>query len=495
MKSLVYTIILSIIAVSCSTPKKLPADIEYTIQNNLKDSIPNVQVTFDYSSDSNGLIILRYENDSWGDHDIFNCINRFDITPKPKNIEFLRDSSRIIIKTSPNMNHTLRYQIVQDYDGLPMNQKRYRPMIDATYFHILGMRLFMTPEAVFESDTSKAKIRIDYDDKTREGIFHSSFGKNTSQNIEVLREDLYASFFVGGDFRRYSFTHDQDTVYFVTRGKWKTFQDQDIFKILKETIGSQRSFWNDPRKGNFSVSLVPTYENWYSVGGSGFSSSFVSFASNNDKVTLAQMQWLYNHEMLHKWIGRTILNENEVEQYWFSEGFTDYYAYKLMLKNDRLNLTEYIDVINKEVIVPHYLDPVNSTPNAELTFEEYWSNYAKYMKLPYRRGLLYAFYIDNQIKEQSQYSRSLDDLMLDLFSMALHDKNIRFNQTLFIKTLSDYLTASDLKSDFEQYILEGKFIDFENGLPNGISIEYQENIPIFKPDTEDLIELEKKLKR
>ncbi len=488
-------IFISIITISCSTDKKLSMDIEYDIQSNLKDSIPVVQVSFNYKSDSNGLITLRYENNSWGDNNIFNCINNLNVTPKPKNIEYLRDSSRIIIKTSPNINNTINYQIAQDYDGSPMNQKRYRPIIDSTYFHVLGMRLFITPEPIFESDTSKANIRINYLNNTNNGIFHSSFGKSTVQNIEVTREDLYASFFVGGDFRRYSFTHEKDSVFFVTRGNWKAFKDQDILNILKETIDSQRNFWNDPRKGPFSVSLIPTYEKWYSVGGSGFSSSFASFASNNDKITLSQMKWLYNHEFVHKWIGRTIINENEVEEYWFSEGFADYYTYKLLLKYNRLDITEYIDILNKEIIIPHYKDPVNNIPNAELTFEEYWSNYAKYMKLPYRRGLLYAFFIDNQIKKQSQYSQSLDDLMHDLFAMALENKNMRFNQTIFIQALSRYLNPVDLKSDFERYILEGKLIDFKNKLPNGISIDYSKDIPTFKIVTEDLVGLEKKLKQ
>jgi len=495
MKINICIIILSLLFASCSLNNSPVADIEYKIQSNLNDSIPVLQVEFNYSSDNYGLIVLKYENNSWGDNDIFNCINNFEVLPKPESIKFERDSSQISIKTKPNLKSVIRYEIAQDYKGLPLNQFRYRPILDSSYFHILGMRLLMVPKGVFESDTSKAYIKIEYKKKTAEELFHSSFGKEHIQNIEVIREDLYASFFVGGDFRRYSFTHDKDSIYFVTRGNWKAFKDQEILNILKETLSSQRSFWNDPRKGSFSVSLIPTYENWYSVGGSGFSTSFVSFASNNDKITLTQMKWLYNHELLHKWIGRTIINENEIEQYWFSEGFTDYYAYKLLLKNNHLNITEYIETINKEVILPHYQDPVNSIPNADLTFEEYWSNYAKYMKLPYRRGLLYAFYIDNQIKEQSHYSQSLDDLMLDLFVISLENENIRLNHSLFIQNLLKYLNHAEAKSDFEKYIIEGKLIDFENGLPNGISIGYQEDIPILKLDKEDLVELEKKLKK
>ncbi|MTI29960.1 hypothetical protein E1171_03970 [Cytophagales bacterium RKSG123] len=362
------------------------------------------------------------------------------------------------------------------------------------------MRLFMIPEGIFESDSSKAKIKINWGEIPNDGLFHSSFGIEKKQNFEVNREGLYASFFVGGDFRRASFKHDNDTIYFVTRGNWKFFKEQDVFNILRETINAQYGFWNDPRKGNFSVTLLPTYEPWTktskanSIGSSGFSSSFISFASNNEGTNLNKMRWLYNHELLHKWIGRTIINENEVEQYWFSEGFTDYYSYKLMLKNDNINALEFIDIINKEVIIPHYKDPVNNIPNYELTFEEYWNHYDKYMKLPYRRGFLYAFLIDNQIKGQNDYSKSLDDLMHDLFEMALNDKKMKFNQKLFVQLLKKYLKHDNWESDFKQYILEGQLIDYQEELPNGLSIDYQDGIPVFKVASENSSELGKKLK-
>lgn len=489
-----YTILSIILTIGCTIKKEIPADIEFTVVSKLRDSIPAVEVSFNYVSDKNGLIKLRYENNSWGNNDLFNCIQDLQVLPKPENIEFNKDSSFITIKTTPNLLLSINYKIIQDYKGPPSNQRRYRPMMDKNYFHVLGMRLFMIPEGVFESESSNANIKINYKRASENEFFHSSFGKENVQNIEVNREDLYASFFVGGDYRRYSFTHKKDSIYFITRGDWKSFTDQDILNQLKQTISAQKEFWSDPRRGNFSVTLTPTYETWYSVGGSGFSNSFISFASNNEKVTLTQMKWLYNHELFHKWVGRTIQIENDVEQYWFSEGFTDYYSYKLMLKNDFLNVSEYIKILNKDVITPHYKDPVNTVPNSKLTFNEYWSNYAKYMKLPYRRGLLYAFLLDSQIKKQSNYTQSLDNLMIDLFQLSLKDEALRLNQKVFIQNLVKYLNHSKVKSDFERYILEGNLIDFQDQLPDGLSIENKNNISLLKLDSENYIEITNRLK-
>lgn len=493
MNKLICIVLFILCLISCTTTKQ-HNDIEYTISPKLSESTPVLEVNFNYDSDNKGLIALRYENESWGDRDIFNCINNFEVVPKPKVIEFQKDSSQISIITEPNTRHSIRYEIKQDYKGLPLNEKRYRPILDSNYFHILGMRLFMIPERIFSSDSSIAKIKIKYSPKNTKGLYHSSFGKSYNQTIDVVREDLYASFFIGGDFRKHTFTLENDTVYFLTRGNWKSFNDQDIFKLLKETITSQNKFWDDPRGGNFSVSLIPTYETWYSVGGSGFSTAFISFASNNDKVTLNQMRWLYNHELLHKWIGRTILNENEVEQYWFSEGFTDYYSYKLQLKNDYLQIKEYVDILNKEVMTPHHKDPVKNIPNSQLTFQEYWGNYAKYQKLPYRRGLLYAFLIDNQIKRASNNTKSLDNLMQEFLELALKDKDFRLNQFVFLERLSKLLNHPNVETEFEKYINKGELIDFKNQVPDGLLIEDQDSVPVFKIEPSRIEELEINLK-
>lgn len=498
MKVISTAIIFLIIATSCSENTNFENALVYNINPTNNDSL-SLAVSFTYKSDKEGILLLEYENSSWGDNDIFNCIKDFKVSPNPISIDFDRDNDLITIKTAPNLKSTIHYSIIQDFKGPLLNKYRYRPILDENYFHILGMRLFIIPDGIFETEASKVNIKVNWGDLSNDGIFHSSFGVDKYLDLNVTEEQLDASFFIGGDFRRYEFDYQGNPVYFLTRGNWKIFDDEDIFKILKETITFQNEFWNDPRRGIYSVSLLPTYEPWtatsksYSVGGSGLPNSFISFASNNEGTTLKRMSWLYNHELLHKWIARTIKNEKEVEQYWFSEGFTDYYAYKLMLQNEKLNAEEFIATLNNEVIIPHYKDTINNIPNSDLTFQKYWSNYAVYEKLPYRRGLLYAFLIDTQIKEQSQYTKSLDFLMRDLLAMALKDENMRLNSLVFKQLLSNYL-SDKAQLDFETYIINGQLIDFTGKLPAGLSLEIQNNIPVFiiKP-TIDTTQLENNL--
>ncbi len=487
MKSVLQLLLSTLILLitSCSKNENHDSDISYHVA--YKSDSNNLNVDFKYKSDTNGDLILKFENSSWGDNDIYNCIDQFEVKPKPISVEFDREQSLVKIKTAPNQENTIQYSIKQDFTEDLKNHHRYRPIITNSYFHILGMRLFMFPTTIFETEESKAKISISWGELPNNWLFHSSFGPEKNMQIEVIQEDLYATFFVGGDFRRYQFNYKDKPVYFVTRGDWKAIKDEQVLSILKETVNAQYKFWNDSIKNSYSVSLIPTFEEWtatsksYSFGGSCLTNSFISFVSNNDGATLKKVSWLYNHELLHQWIGRTLKNENEVEQYWFSEGFTDYYSYKLMLKHNKLTVQEFIDILNTEVVIPHYQDKYNTMPNSEITFQKYWSNYGALGKLPYRRGLLYAFLIDMQIKQQSNFTKSLDNIMHSLNNKSKKDIGFRISSTTFKSELALHVD-SNTANQFETYITNGKLIDFKGKLLKGLTIEETNNMPLFGID-------------
>ncbi|AHM59625.1 hypothetical protein D770_06810 [Flammeovirgaceae bacterium 311] len=460
-----------------------PNKITYRVKPAYRDSL-NMQVSFRYKSDQDGKLVLRYENDSWGDKNIFDCIGSFKVEPEPANISFMRDSSLIIIQTEPNQLTGISYTIKQDFNEPLKNYHRYRPIIQQEYFHLLGMRLFITPDELFGDDTDTAVVEIIWDTPAPGTIFHSSFGSGLHQELELTRVMLYASYFVGGDFRRYQYDFQGQQVNFLTRGNWQTFSDSAVFELLKQTIPTHVSFWKDRLDAPFSVTLLPTFEEWtetskaYSIGGSGLTNSFISFASNNAGTGLDRLVWLYNHELLHKWIGNTIRNEAEEKQYWFSEGFTEYYAYKLMLKSKQLSLKEWVETVNRDMIVPYHNSSVNTVPNSALTLDKFWSD-REYHKLPYQRGFMYALLLDQQLKQRSKGKKSLDHLMLELLQSAKNNPSLRFNHDVFKALLLKHLDARAI-DDFEKHIVEGKLIALPKELPEGLYIQTEGNAPALK---------------
>lgn len=468
-------------------PASRVSSISYNIVPDYRNS-QRLQVSFAYTTDKNGKLVLRYENDSWGDQDIFNCIASFEVLPNSANIRFLPDSSLIIIEALPLQQLQISYAIKQDFSEPVLNKQRNRPIIQQEYFHLLGMRLFITPDEIFGDGSQRAGIEMRWKAPEPGTIFHSSFGSDLHQIINTTREELYASFFVGGDFRRYSFNFDGQEVYFVTRGQWRSFTEEAVFSLLKSTIPAQMDFWQDTLKAPFSVSLLPTNEVWTekskanSLGGSGLTHSFVSFASNNPGTSLSKITWLYNHELLHRWIGQAIRNQEEEKQYWFSEGFTEYYAYKLMLKSKALDVNAYIDAINTDIFAAHYKSAVNNIPNDAISREKFWSDY-NYHKLPYRRGFIYAFLLDLQLKKLYKGKKGLDQLMLDIFATAKANPAQLFNHELFEKVLLQYMDAEAVAA-FHKHIIGGALIELgkTKALPKGLAVVEVGKIPVLAID-------------
>lgn len=464
-----------ILFLSCKEENKI---IHYTI-NALSSPKEEINVNFNYKSNDEGKLVLKYENDSWGDYNIYDCITNFNVSPETDSIIFDRDSSYITIYAAPNNTYSISYGLKRDFDSPLLNKHRNRPIVYPEYFHLLGMRLFILPDALFPTETSKIELSytVNLPDNA---VFHSSFGKSRSKVIHTSREELYASIFLGGDFRIYEGSYKNKPVIFLTRGSWKNLDEEVVYEMLMETISFQHEFWNDSIEDLFTVSLLPTYEEWTeyskssSLGGSGLTQSFISFASDNPATTLDRLRWLYNHELMHKWIGGVIQNKDEEKQYWFSEGFTDYYAYKMVLNKGNISLSDYINKINTEVLQPHYTSPINSIPNREITWEKFWSDY-NYQKLPYRRGFIYAFYLDHQIRIKSNGKSSLDDLMKDILETTLKtDKP--FDHSIFQSILVRYMGENSMV-EFVAYIENGDSINLSGKLLPGLGVRSIDKIP------------------
>ncbi|WP_230453755.1 M61 family metallopeptidase [Rickettsia rickettsii] len=107
-------------------------------------------------------------------------------------------------------------------------------------------------------------------------------------------------------------------------------------------------------------------------------------------------------------------NNLERLNYWWSEGFTDYYSRVLALRSSVIiTLEEFVEEFNK-FFENYYLSPVINEPNNVIA-TDYWQDYA--VRLPYYSGFVLALYLDNFIKENNK-SKSLDNVMLDLFKTS-----------------------------------------------------------------------------
>lgn len=424
-----------------------------------------------------------YNNSLWGEENLFSSISVRPEENPGVSVAMRPEQEQIAVKHKTGKKVSLTYRIRQDFQD-PDYNAYFRPVVKDNYFSVLGQCLFIIPE-YFTSDSFNEPIEVSI-----EWIgFPEAFKiQNTYATQPVKQkikgeiwEGFYKSLFVGGDYRIYSFTHHEKPVYFAITGSWHTYKDEYLFTNLQKAIQSQRDFWRDDSQDYFAVIMVPTVSQSDSLFrgqnmlGTALYNGFMIQSTNNPFNDSGTYMHIIHHELMHNWIGGKISNKHQAHNYWFSEGFTDYYTYKNRLRIQDISFDEWLRSFNEEVIAAHWKNPEKNRPNY-LIKEDYWkSRYVE--KIPYRRGAIFALWLDNQILLKSNYTKSLDDLMRDILKRCTENKE-QFTDELLIQLASQYL-GYDITAFFQKHIIHG--VDFD--LPKekwaeGFSVTMTDNIPV-----------------
>lgn len=447
-----------------------------------------VQFTADSPADST---YFQYSNELWGENDIMNALSGFEGATKKYRFRMDKDSNRIVVIHPGVKDLRFSYRIKQDHADDQMIFSR--PRVQNNFFHILGQSLFTVPESLFvhSEDDPEIKVHIEWVGFPESYTLHNMFGtQQRTQDFTVkLWSEFYHSLFVGGDYRLHRFTHHSKDVYFAIRGNWYHYTDQQLVEELKKTVTTQREFWNDDRFDYYTVIMTPTVtiqDSSYkgqSMNGSGIHNGFMIQSSNNVFNNWSVMNYIFNHEMMHDWIGGKIRMKHEELNYWFSEGFTDYYTFKNRLRNGSLSATEWLNDFNTEIIKAHFDNPERNQPNYRIK-DDFW-NSRDVEKIPYRRGALFAFWLDQQILVKSGGKLSLDDFMRELL-LQCEQNDVRFTDELFLELTQKYLDQ-DISYFFQKHVLSGVDIDWTKAdLIEGFEIHTTEGFPqlIFSGEAE-----------
>ncbi len=150
---------------------------------------------------------------------------------------------------------------------------------------------------------------------------------------------------------------------------------------------------------------------------------------------------LVGHEVFHIWNGRAI-NFKE-QEYWFSEGFTEYYSH---ITSARLGFTSESDFLkNLERACELYL-----SKHGELSIRGAGKNKGSNSGLVYQGGNLIACALDMQIRKLTQNQKSLDDVMKQMYSeFGVTGKTYTIDDVVRIAT---DVAGKDLDPFFLKYV-------------------------------------------
>lgn len=475
MQKLLLFLLFSPLALCAGNP------LQFTIRPIFVGGNLRLQVSVEFDGSDKGVSYLAYQDNQFGEPDQMAFI-RFPEQDPGLRIQKEPDSNRFVIHHSPGKRIRVLYEVLdlQDSTQLFYQYCCYKPILHKTYFHLQSGHLLAPPEDYWSSPADRQMIQLRWLGFPPDWMLHNSFGPGKSQTVSLTNAEFNVAIFVGGDFRRHRFEVRGKPVYLLTRGQWSQFSDDTLVNLLRRTVEGHRGFWNDFNDSIYTVTFLPIDDApWTetskttSVGGSGLTNSFLSFATDNPGVKYELIRYIWVHELMHRWIGTKIQNAAEEKQYWFSEGFTEYFTLKNSLRYGLIDVPEFLQGLN-QFSSEHYSSPNRKMPNDSMTYQHFWNGGKEWEKLPYRRGCLYAFYLDNQIRARGKGKHNLDQMMRSMLAEIQAHPAQKLDHAFFRKMIRPYAGKSATRQ-FHRFIEQGVPIDFrKTKLPAGLEVQVKD---------------------
>ena len=188
------------------------------------------------------------------------------------------------------------------------------------------------------------------------------------QILATQRQVLH-SIYVAGKTRVCNIGDSSHPVFLSLYGSFQ-LKDKQIAADMKGIIQSQRKFFNDFDFPYYAISLIEG-DSPSSMGGTRLFNSFTAFLPKGMQRT--DYYILFAHEHLHNWLGGKISkNQDEELNYWWSEGFTDFYSRLIAARSKGISSKTFRQQIN-QFLQEYYLSPVAQEPNSRIK-KDFWNN-------------------------------------------------------------------------------------------------------------------------
>jgi predicted metalloprotease with PDZ domain len=383
-----------------------PQGVEYTLTPVMRDgALEAVQFDLRFRGEADGETALRLPQSWGGQEELWRGIDGLRVVSGAQMRDGEGPGERVLAHR-PNAPIHVRYRVIQDWEGAPNAEhgNTYRPAIQPSYFHLIGDASLVVPDGLDLGAPARLRVR----NLPRGWAFASDL-----EHGGLTKGKLWASVMVGGDFR--VLRDAESGVRVAMRGQWG-FDDAEFAGQAAEIIAGHRRFWGDaPAPYLVTVLQLEGPEGWLSIGGTGLGDAFAFFATPN--IESAPITRTLAHEGTHTWIPSLIggaLNEDEALQYWLSEGFTDFYTGRLLVREGVWTPAEFAADLN-EMLLAYAQSPARTEPNARV-LADFWNDQAV-QKLPYQRGRLLATIWDARLRAAAAGS-DFDDVMLEMRARA-----------------------------------------------------------------------------
>lgn len=432
------------------TPGDLP-DLSYTLAYE-PGELPALAVGLSFKGEEDGSSTISLPEE-WGGTsepaaDILAITSTSeDGTP----VEITRSGPRTwTITHRPGERISCEYRIAPGTRERTTRGNDYRTAVAPDMVHAIGHLALAYPDHM---RTPEARdIAIDLEGLARPGWnVVSSYGPGpTKRTVRMPGEKFLHAVFIAGDGRYVERQIGANRLgVYIQSDKWD-FDDSAFTDLSERIVRAERDFFADHTDPWFLVSLVPQGEatpGGYSLGGTGLNNAFALFCAPNISLEPGsgqrrRVERLLAHEYMHTWIGGKINLNDKPEPcgYWFSEGFTDFLARRVLHTSGIWGDAEYAADLS-EALGRYDANPERNASNAAIA-DGFWRN-RDIGDLPYRRGDLIALTIDERLRSatpEGAGTRSVDTLARDMLTRAV-ENGVEFTTESVLALIESYTDA------------------------------------------------------
>ncbi|MDR7232849.1 putative metalloprotease with PDZ domain [Caulobacter sp. BE264] len=341
------------------------------------DGLAGLSIRFDLEADADGVTQLHLPDRSMGKSGLWRRLG--DITVEGAT-DVQGDGPAVrIVRSRPHTLLTVRYTLRSGLARDPTESDGYptEPWIRPSWFYVDGASAFVTVEG-----REAASVVLRWRDWPKD--FH------LASNLEQGgRRKPQLGVLIGG--RDVQVTRSGD-LRLAVRGAFG-FSDAVLARELETILGQERTFWGESG-GPYLVAAARLEEDaggYFTGVGKGDAFAMVATPS----MTLNDMRVFLAHEIFHTWnplrLGRSAGEAN----YWFSEGFTDFYARRLLHRGRLISSQAFLDLWN-DMLRAHDLSPARGMSGAQAA-KAFWTD-PDAERLAYQRGALLAAIWDQRLR-------------------------------------------------------------------------------------------------
>ncbi|MBR7620223.1 hypothetical protein JKL49_12570 [Phenylobacterium sp. 20VBR1] len=260
-------------------------------------------------------------------------------------------------------------------------------------------------------------------------------------------------------------------------GQWPA-SAQAVTDMAARIMTAENALWRD-RGQPFLITVTPLGEakgGGSSSTGTGKSDAFAIESTTN--VDLTRDPHFLAHEYMHTWLPNQtggLPLEDEARDYWFSEGFTDFYATRVLLASGIWSLEDYAARYNE--VLTRYDGSAARNFTADQVMAVFWTNQDA-QQSPYDRGRLLALTWDRAVRTASGGRLSLDDVMRRQRD-AVRAGAKGYGAALFPGTLRALAPGIDVEADLARHVTGGETVWLESGVFGPCLALARKSVPVF----------------